>query len=30
MAELGREFKKGEWTEIEDNFWNEAKKLERQ
>ena len=30
MAELGREFKKGEWTELEDKLWNEAKKLERQ
>ncbi|MCR4939800.1 MAG: nucleoside triphosphate pyrophosphohydrolase [Treponemataceae bacterium] len=30
MAELGREFKKGQWTEVEDKLWKEAKKLEKE
>lgn len=30
MAENGKEFVRGQWTEEEDKLWKEAKKLERQ
>lgn len=30
MAENGKEFVRGQWTEEEDKLWEEAKKLERQ
>ena len=30
MAESGKEFVRGQWGEVEDKFWKEAKMLERQ